>query len=234
MPLPVQMNWKMNELCNIWVNDERYFQYTGKALKKGFEEKTKLTVTGNAAEARLEAVQEGVQAKVTLLMTLRDGDDKVLLTVRVEPRQPLKETRIGMECFPSTDEPKDKLTRAISTVRRTQVLQPGQKAFTAKLEGDERWVFLHDAVYDLGTPVNDTRKAGGGCALFYNPAEVKTAEVAMSYYHSDAYFTYGPEIREMHLLIYDFSFEKSNWDALEYLKSLEVRGISTNTPAGVR
>ncbi len=234
MPLPVQMNWKMNELCNIWVNDERYFQYTGKALKKGFEEKTKLTVTGNAAEARLEAVQEGVQAKVTLLMTLRDGDDKVLLTVRVEPRQPLKETRIGMECFPSTDEPKDKLTRAISTVRRTQVLQPGQKAFTAKLEGDERWVFLHDAVYDLGTPVNDTRKAGGGCALFYNPAEVKTAEVAMSYYHSDAYFTYGPEIKEMHLLIYDFSFEKSNRDALEYLKSLEVRGISTNTPAGVR
>jgi hypothetical protein len=119
-------------------------------------------------------------------------------------------------------------------VRRTQVLQPGQKAFTAKLEQDERWVFLHDAVYDLGTPVNDTRRAGGRCALFYNPAEVKTAEVAMSYYHSDAYFTYGPEIREMHLLIYDFSFEKSNRDALEYLKSLEVRGVSTNTPAGVR
>ncbi len=233
MPLPVQMNWKMNELCTVWVNDERYFEYKGKALKEGFKEKTKLTVSGDAAEARIQAVQEGEQAKVTLLMTLRDGDDKVLLTVRIEPRQPLKETRIGLECFPSTDEPKDKLTRAIATVRRTQVLQPGQKTFTTKLERDERWIFLHDAVFDLGTPVNDTRKAGGGCALFYKPAEVKSAEVAMSYYHSDTYFTYGPETKEMHLLIYDFSFEKSNCDALEYLKSLEARGVSTDTPAGI-
>jgi hypothetical protein len=232
MPLPVQMNWKMNELCTVWVNDERYFEYTGRALKKDFEEKTKLTVTANAKEARIEAIQHGVQAKVTLLMTLREGDDKVLLTVKVEPYQPLKQTRIALECFPSTDEPKNKLTRAIGTVRRTEVLNQGQKAFVVKLEKDERWVFLHDAVFDLGTPVSETRKAGGGCALFYNPAEVKTAEVAMSYFHSDVHLTYGPEIKEMHLLIYDFSFEKSNRDALEYLKSLEAKNVSTDMPAG--
>jgi hypothetical protein len=232
MPLPVQMNWKMNELCTVWVNGERYFEYSGKALKKGFEEKTKLSVTANAAEVRLEAVQNGAQAKVTLLMTLREGDDKVLLAVKVDPYHPLKQTRIVMECFPSTDEPKNKLTRAIATLRQTQVLRPGQKAFTVKLGQDERWIFLHDAVFDLGTPVNDTRKAGGGCALFYNPAEVMTAEVCMSYYHSDVCFTYGPEIKEMHLLIYDFSFEKSNQDALEYLKMLDLKGVSTNAPAG--
>ncbi len=232
MPLPVQMNWKMNELCTVWVNDERYFEYTGRALKKGFEEKTKLTVTANANVARIEAIQHGVQAKVTLLMTLHEGDDKVLLTVKVDPYQPLKQTRIALECFPSTDEPKNKLTRAIGTVRRTEVLNQGQKAFVVKLEKDERWAFLHDAVFDLGTPVSETRKAGGGCALFYNPAEVKTAEVAMSYFHSDVHLTYGPEIKEMHLLIYDFSFEKSNRDALEYLKSLEAKNVSTDMPAG--
>jgi hypothetical protein len=36
----------------------------------------------------------------------------------------------------------------------------------------------------------------------------------------------------MHLLIYDFSFEKSNRDALEYLKSLDAKGVSTDMPAG--
>jgi hypothetical protein len=230
MPLPVQMNWKMNELCTVWVNGERYFQYKGHSLKEGFEEKTLITLSGDATEARIEAVQDGEQAKVKLLLTMRQGDDKVILTVRVEPHQTLRTTRIGLECFPSTDEPKNKLTRAVATTKRTEVLRPGEKAFTFRLEPEERWFFLHDAVFDLDTPAVDMRKGGGGCALFYDPQEVKSAEVAMANYHCDAYFNYGPEVREMHLLVYDFSFERTNQNAVAYLKNLDSQGVSTSTP----
>jgi len=232
MPLPVQMNWKMNELCTVWVNGERYFQYTGHALKEGFEEKTLITIGGDATAAWIEAVQDREQAKVILLLTMRQGDDKVCLTVRVEPHHPLRATRIGLECFPSTDEPRNMLTRAVATSKRTEVLQPGEKAFTFKLKPEERWIFLHDAVFDLDTPAVGARKAGGGCALFYNPAEVESAEVAMANYHCDAYLTYGPQVKEMHLLIYDFSFERTNRNALDYLKSLDAQGISTSVPNG--
>jgi len=232
MPLPVQMNWKMNELCTVWVNGERYFQYTGHALKEGFEEKTEITLGGDATEAWIEAAQDREQAKVTLLLAMRQGDDKVRLTVRVEPHHPLRATRIGLECFPSTDEPKNMLTRAVATSKRTEVLRTGEKAFTFRLKPEEHWFFLHDAVFDLDTPAGNERKGGGGCALFYNPAEVESAEVAMANYHCDAYFTYGPEVKEMHLLVYDFSFERSNQNALDYLKSLDSQGVSTGTHNG--
>ena len=232
MPLPVQMNWKMNELCTVWVNGERYFQYTGHALKEGFAEKTKITLGGDASEAWIEAVQDREQAKVTLLLAMRQGDDKVCLTVRVDPHQPLQATRIGLECFPSTDEPKNKLTRAVATAKRSEVVRPGEKAFTFRLEPEEDWFFLHDAVFDLDTPAVDARKGGGGCALFYNPAEVESAEVALASYHCDALFIYGPEVKEMHLLVFDFSFERTNQNALEYLKSLDLQGVSTGTPNG--
>lgn len=232
MPLPVQMNWKMNELCTVWVNGERYFQYTGHALKEGFEVKTVITLGGDATEAWIEAAQDREQAKVILLLAMRQGDDKVRLTVRVEPHLPLQATRIGLECFPSTDEPKNMLTRAVATAKRTEVLRPGEKAFTFRLKPEERWFFLHDAVFDLDTPAGEARKGGGGCALFYDPAEVKSAEVSMANYHCDAYFTYGPEVKEMHLLVYDFSFERANQNAMDYLKSLDSQGASTGAPAG--
>jgi hypothetical protein len=232
MPLPVQMNWKMNELCTVWVNGERYFQYTGHALKEGFEEKTVISLGGDATEVWIEAIQDREQAKVILLLAMRQGDDKVRLTVRVEPHQPLRATRIGLECFPSTDEPKNELTRAVATAKRTEVLRPGERAFTFRLKPEERWLFLHDAVFDLDSPAVDTRKGGGGCALFYNPAEVESAEVAMANYHCDAYFTYGPVVKEMHLLVYDFSFERTNQNAMDYLKSLDSQGVSTGTPNG--
>jgi len=232
MPLPLQMNWKMNELCTVWVNGERYFQYTGHALKEGFEEKTVISLGSDATEAWIEAAQDREQAKVILLLSMRQGDDKVRLTVRVEPHQPLQETRIGLECFPSTDEPKNQLTRAVATAKRTEILLPVGKAFTFRLKPEERWFFLHDAVFDLDTPAVETRKGGGGCALFYNPAEVESAEVAMANYHCDAYFTYGPGVKEMHLLVYDFSFERANQNAMDYLKSLDSQGVSTGTPNG--
>jgi hypothetical protein len=143
MPLPVQMNWKMNELCTVWVNGERYFQYTGHTLKEGFEEKMVISLGGDATEVWIEAIQDREQAKVILLLAMRQGDDKVSLTVRVEPHKPLKATRIGLECFPSTDEPKNKLTRSVATAKRTEVLRPGEKAFTFRLKPEERWLFLH-------------------------------------------------------------------------------------------
>jgi hypothetical protein len=126
----------------------------------------------------------------------------------------------------------NELTRAVATAKRTEVLRPGERAFTFRLKPEERWLFLHDAVFDLDTPAVDTRKGGGGCALFYNPAEVESAEVAMANYHCDAYFTYGPVVKEMHLLVYDFSFERTNQNAMDYLKSLDSQGVSTGTPNG--
>ena len=218
------VSWHSGELCIVDVNGERFFGFTGAARKDGFKPKTQFKVTRGAEAVSVEAAQDGAKARAVLTFAARKGDDRLELTVKIEPKQKVRSAWVGFECYPSTTLPRAKLARAAATAQRTQVNEPGKGGAPLVLKKDEPWVFLHDAAFDLGARTTGGGKARGGCGLFYVPAETRAARVIMGPLHLDPRFVFAPNVTEMHFALLDFAGKKSNADALAYMKALAAKG----------
>ncbi|PIU62885.1 MAG: hypothetical protein COS85_17255, partial [Armatimonadetes bacterium CG07_land_8_20_14_0_80_59_28] len=229
----VNSSWHAWELCVVDVNSEKFFAFNDQdALKTNFKERTTYKVSPGADAATLAATQDGQRAKVTLLLTARKDDDKLALTVKVDPKQKFWATTIGFECYPSATGPRHKLSLALATAQRSEILKPWESEKHVSLRDDESWVFFYDSNLDLGA-----QKTRGGCALFFAPEETVEAIVKLSAVHIDPRFRYGPGVAEMHFALLDFSDEKTNADALAYMKTLSEKGYHVGTgkprpPAG--
>ena len=234
MTKPSLVNWYGAEFFTVRVNGRRYFGYNGMARKKGFAEKTKFRAGADKEWGWIEAAQEQSQGKVTVTLKARVGDDKLMMTVRVEPRAKLRSTEVGFQCFPNTMAPREKLRRAVATAKRRLVNRPGQRVGTVALSRDERWVFIHDDAYDLGALTVGDSKATGGCAILYAPSECKSAAVGVGGYHVDPVFTFGPRVREMHFVLLDFGWDKKNADALDSMKRLKAPWLQAYEDAAAR
>ena len=221
----VNGSWHSGELCTVEVSGEPFFAFNaGDGRKEDFRERIAFETAKNADSVTLTAAQEGVRARVTLVLTARDADDKLELTVKIDPKQMLWHTLIGFECYPGATGPRHKLNRAIATARRTELLEPWEGAKRIDLAPDEPWVFLYDNFLDLGVAVQGDQKAHGGCGLCYVPDDSAQAWISLGTAHINPAFRYGANRTEMHFALLDFGNEKSNADALAHMKALGATG----------
>ncbi len=234
----VNGSWHSGEICTVQVSGETFFAFSADdGRKEGFRDRIAFKTTRSPDRVTLAAAQDGERARVTLVFTARDGDDKLELTVKIDPKQMLWHTLIGFECYPGASGPRHKLNRAIATARRTQILEPWEEAKRVDLGLDESWVFLYDKFLDLGVPVQGEQKAHGGCALCYVPDDSAQAWISLGTAHINPAFKYGANRTEMHFALLDFGAEKSNAEALAHMKALGATGYlpgGGRAPAVVR
>ena len=230
----VNSSWHQNEVCAVDVNGEKFFEFTDIASARNeFQDRIAFTVTPGKESGTIAAAWEGQRAKVTLAYAARANDDKLEITVKVTPKQTLWATTVAFECYPSAGGPRHKLSRAVATAKRAEVLPPWEDEKRVDLARDERWALFYDNQIDLGTPVVADQKGRGGCALVYAPEDATEAWIKVGAVHIDSRFRYGPDVTEMRFAVLDFQNEKSNAAGLAYMKTLEETGyrIAGTRPA---
>lgn len=183
----------------------------------------------SACHATLEVVGRGPDAGVVrivwdmpdgqaeALFELRDGDDKLLLTLKL-PRSRVRSVRFL--CYPSAfagGYQKGLAVRKRHTFTATQdVTLDGKHGVTTPLSDAEPWVLFADDHFDVAH-----KRGVGPCAALYFPHEVSKAAAVTSNYACYLNLVPKATVQELHVVLWDFA-GMSNAAALEYVKALEL------------
>ncbi len=165
-------------------------------------------------------------AKVGAKMTLLDGDDKLLLTLRLVRKEGYRNFDLRFPNYPSSYNRKAKsatmkLRRAVITPVRT--VEQGK---TVTLAAAEPWIFFFDRNYDpartdwpVGTP--EHLKSEGGSSMVYDPSEWRQVRVVVGGYSITTTFSPMPEQDVFHFALWEFK-DVPNAAVLDYMRNLIV------------
>ena len=157
---------------------------------------------------------------VTALFELRDGDDKLLLTLKL-PKATHRTVRFL--CYPSSfagGYTKGKAIRKRHGVTATREVVLGDKhGFNTPLTAAEPWALFMDDHFDVAH-----KRGAGPCAALYFPREVTKATASTSNYSCYLTLQPKPDVTELHVVLWDFT-GMSNADAVQYMKGLSVSPV---------
>ena len=151
--------------------------------------------TGSRAIADL--VWDAEPARVRVRLAGLPGDDKLLCEVALEPKQPIKDIRLLLRCYPSffTAWHKRDGDRKIATPAAT--LNQGQRV---ELPADKHWYAVYyDTIFDVAKGEGE-----GPCAAMFLPEAVKTARFNVGSYGVDTELACRPDARSIRLAFWDF------------------------------
>ena len=162
---------------------------------------------------------------------VRDGDDKVLVTVEL----PKAETRwVRFRCYPSSfgggwkQGLELRQRRGITAKLDHKVMDPAtkkEKRLSQRLSADEPWVMYMDDHFDVAVA---GKKDLGPCGLLYSPEEIAKAVAMVNNYNCDTSLTPKPDATSIRVALWDFT-GKTNAEALEIMKAVSVDMLPTKS-----
>ena len=165
---------------------------------------------------------------VTAHFELRDGDDKLLLTIGL----PKEENRhVELLCYPSSyaggyHKGKEIRKRHALTAKSGTDLANGDHSNSLPLGLDAPWALFMDDHFDVAKRED---KRLGPCAVLCNPNETKTATIRVTNYACYLRLWPKPDVDAVHLVLWDFQ-GMSNGASIDYMKSIEVDYEGTVEP----
>ena len=207
---PNGANWYSADCFTITVGKQR-------STKVPCEMKVLKTEPGIGV---VEAVWSFEAGPAKARFEVRDGDDKVLVTVTF-PKA--KSRGLSVRSYPSTFAGgwkqgfKLRQRRGITATRE----MPMGSTLKGKgtLSAEENWVLFQDDHFDVAKTKN---KREGPCAVLYNPKEAAKAWASVENYACYLYFIPKADVDAAHLMFWDFQ-GLTNEEALEYMKKLKVK-----------
>jgi len=155
MPGPTTANWYHGGFVNFEVDGVKIHDHIPR-----FE----VTKQGGL-QASLRLLWEHPKLRATLTWTVRDGDDRLLLAVEVEPQGKCESLSFHLACYPQSFR---KPHRRLAVTAKQQA-KPGHSLTAGK---DEPWVLYADE------GVCQQEAGDGPCGLLYDPDEVLGVHVA--------------------------------------------------------
>jgi len=214
MPRPTMANFYGSRFFGVNVGKEAYFSGARFVKREDFKEVVKAEVVKGDASAELVATQTGKNAKVEVRIKAAAGGESLQMTVSAEHLGKEQAVAVSIYTYPSAFVRRGGHKVATYSSGRVLEMKHGEK-----LQGDrkakpgERWVYMADV-----SPTTKKRKGAGGCAVQWNPAEVRAYRVKMSSYALRPIFVLKPGSKATFTL-WDLS-GRSNEDGLKLLKSL--------------
>lgn len=148
---------------------------------------------------------------LTLVFTVVKGDDKLLITGKIDAGVPVKSVTMDLRCYPNGF--KRPLDRWIRTAAGDT-----QQAATVTAKVDDCWIFYFDKKADRAV-----RKNGlGPCALMYVPEEVQKVVVKVTGYPICTSLTLNPDLREFHVSLWEFGWIANDVAFKRFQKSVNA------------
>jgi len=192
----------------------------------------KFARTEEGSQGTLEGRYSTPKAEIVFILTVKENDPKLFVTIEIDPRKKLKGYTLTLTGYPSSigrfSGKPSRRSRFIATAHRET--DPAGKRLvldTAK----EFWVLCGDRVWD-GSPTKAKvlpkdspkgRKGHGPAALLFAPdeptrviADIYANKVVLRLY-------YPPGTRQIHLVLWQNFRDMDNAQALKYLKGLSCR-----------
>ncbi|NOZ24207.1 MAG: hypothetical protein GXP25_24290 [Planctomycetes bacterium] len=195
MTRPASCNWYAQGFFDVIIDGEGLHEYPAvfKIVRRG------------GPDAMLKAVWDTPKGKVTACFLLRDGDDKLLMQVGIEPKAKPKSIQLRLLCYPNGFYgDKDRwITTSVRSVQHTNQAQLDPSK--------EPWVVYYDKAITGDKTV-------GACGLLYLPEEVSAASVHVTGYPIWTVLDYPPQTRAFHVALYDFAEFRDNEENIAYLR----------------
>jgi len=207
---PTTENWYGNGFLRITVGKRKVSEYAGKV---------DLLETG-PARACIAVTWPAPEGEVSATFELRDGDDKLLLTV-TWPEGTVASVRL--QCYPSSfagGYAQGKAVRKRHTMTALQdVILGDRHAVDAPLSAKEVWALFLDDHFDV-----EEGRGSGPCGALYFPHEVQKAVARTTNYASYLGLQPVPGTTQLHIALWDFSGQ-TNGDALSFMRSVELAPV---------
>ena len=221
MPAPCSANWYHGGFVFVRINGR---DIGGTMLHSG-------TVAETGRRAIADLVWDAKAARVRMRFAGLPGDDKLLCEIALEPKEPVKDLRISLRCYPSffTAWHKRDGDRKIATPAAT--LNQGQRT---ELPAAKNWYAVYyDTVFDVAKGEGD-----GPCAAMFVPDAVRAVRFNVGGYAVATELICRPDARSIRLAFWDFR-KRANQPVLDAFRRSadkwlkELRGFDF-TPAAVR
>ena len=173
-------------------------------------------ISGEPGTARFAA--ELPSGKLIYAFSLQPDDDKLLFTVKLEPKKGLKTRKVEFQFnnYPSAFGKKKLRRRALLTAKREMAPDIGGGSTIAKLTKDEPWVLTMDKYYDVAK-----KRGAGPSALAFDPTKLN-ATARCGGYRCCVVGAFKKGVLEAPFVLWDFA-GVPNADAVRYMRSLEIR-----------
>ncbi|MBI2300607.1 MAG: hypothetical protein HYU66_16995 [Armatimonadetes bacterium] len=196
MPFPTSENWYHSGFVFLSLNG----QMVGASPLSSFEP------AESGPRAMADMVWHHPLAEVRYRFLGLPGDDKLLLQIDLEPRQPLTDVKVVLRAYPSyftgwnhRDGARRVLTPAgVVEEGKSQTLEPGQGWFGV----------LYDEVFDV-----DKGQGIGPCAFALLPVGFRKVTVQPAYYPVNLALDCDPAARQFRLAFWEFP-KSGNHDVL--------------------
>ena len=156
--------------------------------------------------------------KLIYSFSLQPDDDKLLFTVKIEPKEGVKTRSVKFQFnnYPSAFGKKTLRRRALLTAKRGMAPDPDGGSVAASLTKDEPWVLVMDKYYDVAN-----KRGAGPSALAFDPTKVDVT-VRCGGYRCCVNGVFKRGVEKAPFVLWDFA-GVFNADAVAYMKSLEVK-----------
>ena len=172
------------------------------------------------------------EADVLMTLTANEHDEKLFLTMHLDPRETHKGYTVKLLCYPSTmgrfAKGPSRRARFIATAKR----EAGPSGKPLKLDTTaEPWVLCGDRIWDgasagtikLPKDAPKGRKGFGPCALLFPPGEPSSATAKVTKLEIEFELHYPRNARKIHLVFWQNFGDKDNRKALRYMKGLKFK-----------
>jgi hypothetical protein len=221
MPAPSSSNWYHGGFLFVRVNGQ---DIGPTRLHAGL-------VAENGSRAIADLVWDAAPARVRLRFVGLPGDDKLLCEVALEPKEPVRDLRLHLRCYPSffTAWNKRDGDRKVRTPAAT--LNQGQRV---ELPAAQHWYAVYyDTVFDVARGEGE-----GPCAVLVAPDPVQAVKFDVGSYAVGTDLVCRPDARSVRLAFWDFhqvpndtalaAFQRSGERWLKELREFDF------TPTAVR
>lgn len=213
MVKPSKANWNGSQFYDVIISGKKSsnFKTTIEEVKGG--EKGEVKITWHHPDAI-----------VTTDFILLDGDDKLLIETKVQPKTDIKMYQICLLCYPSSYggdyqsgfKIRDREAMTGKRIIKRPELEDNTGYINVTIEKDEPWVLLYDKYFDVYY-----NRGEGPCAFAYSPEEVEKTTLSIQNYACWIYLDYSATTIS-HLALWDFK-GMSNQTAEKYMKDLEIK-----------
>jgi len=209
MSKPSKANWFEGGFYNVKIRGKNISEYKAVIEEANGGDKGVVKISWHHPDAL-----------VTVSFILLDGDDKLLVETKIQPKTDIKRYEVLLKCYPSSFAGGHKAglktrDREALTSKRTVVRNDTGYIITM-LKKDEPWVLFYDKHFDVANS-----RGEGPCAAVYLPNEVHSVKLIVDSYACLMYLNY-PATTTSHLMLWDFN-GISNQAAKKYMSSLEIK-----------
>ena len=218
MRRPNPANFYQGGFFYVGVGKARFFKAGKFVAPDAFKPPFDVKVAKQAEAVEVVATQTRGAVSVEARFRAEAGADHLLMTLRVQGHKPTDPMAVKFVTYPSYFVRKTAHKAATTSSGRTVEFKFGDKKPTGdpKLKPSEFWLYLRDRSLDA------TKRAGLG--LKWNPAEVRSPNVAMGYYAVYPFFYINPKAPTARFALWDFT-GKTPAQALERMKRIPAPAV---------